>query len=469
VDLLNDLVSLGPDGMSIYRRRIGVFFCSLPAVPWHDGDTNEVLQRLTAVIPKGSSFDLLLQNEFCLFKTAGLAQGPQSFSLAQTEDSLTIAGRDMASLTRFSLSVGTETIFEVLDRFLPLKHRVKRLVLGMPSKEFRTFVYLDWEVLVSDRSRLDQAVKVESCIFLPRLSSELLAQDKKSPFAEDIVVLPQPVLAEPLFGVPAADPVGSADRVLQAASGPDDVLAPVPMGSPPVRAKADLRRRRLTMILPLSDDLRTSFLGFGYSVGAGGVPARALEIGAFRRNLRSSYSRLMGGTEVVDLKAQPPVPNVVSELETTLRRRLDSQGALTCFIGSEVMSAEVLDIFRSFARETDLAIIAVICSAAPASAEMVSLIQNGLAGPELQMQQICFQPVGEAAGFNDALGRPRGYFGVPMVEGQSMARCMEFRANIEDPAFIVPASVPPREAHALERFIGAFRPLMLDEQQKPAA
>ncbi|MEI6798180.1 MAG: hypothetical protein WCO04_03055 [Pseudomonadota bacterium] len=411
----------------------------------------------------------MLDHQFCLFKTSGLAQGPLPLSIVQTEDSLTVAGRDMASLTRFSLSVGMETILEVVARFLPLKQRVNRLILRMPSQEFRTYVYLDWDVLLSDRSRVDLAVKVESCIFLPRLSPHLFTQGQMSKASEPVFAVPQSVILAPKPSILAAEPVLPSPHAIQASVVADEVVGLVPRDPPVIRPKADGGRRRLTMILPVSDDLRTSFLGFGYSVGAGVAQPRALEIGAFRRNLRSSYSRLMGDTEVIDLKAQPPAPNVVSELEATLRRRIDDLGALTCFIGSEVLSAEVLEIFRRFAQETDLAITAVICSATPASSDIMSLIEVGLAGPELQVQQICFQPIGEPAGPKDAMGMPRGYFGVPMVEGQSMARCMEFRSNVEDPVFIVPASVPPRESHALERFISAFRPLSLDAQHQPAA
>jgi len=454
VDLLNDLVSLGPDGIALYRRRMGVRFSFLQAAPWDAEKPGICLGQVTQALPASGHFDLVLDQRFSLLTSTGEAEGPLPLNAVQSDGVLTVTGRDAASLGIFTLSLGIETILETVQRFASLNGRIDRLIMRMPSKEFRSFVYLDWQTLTADPERVDLAVKVAPCIFVPHLVAEGAAQTQIGVPTAQTIPAPTPLA----FLTPP--PVTGAQPL--APSAPPQALAAS-------TAKAAKARRTLTLILPLSDDLRTSFLGFGYSVGAAGGAARALEIGAFRRNLRSSYSRLMGGTDVVDLKSQPPAQEVIEELKDILRSTLDDTPALPCFIGSEVLSAEVLAIFRSFALTFDLAIQAIVCSAAPPPSDTMALIETALAVPEVRIQTVCFVPAGEPSGLVDAVGHARGYFGVPPVEGQSMARCMEFRSNVEDRAFIIPSSVPSREAHALERFINAFHPLRDDFHQKPAA
>lgn len=448
---MNDLISLGPDGIVLYRRRMGVRFTVLQSAPWDEEKPGDCLGQVTQALPAGGHLDLVLDDRFSLLSTAGEAQDPLPLNVVQSDGVLTVTGRDAASLAIFSLSLGIETILETLQRFAPFNGRIERLIVRMPSKEFRTFVYLDWQTLTADPVRVDLALKVAPCIFVPHLVAGEAAQTQ--------------------IGVPTAQTMPAPTPLPFLTPPPVTGAAPMAPSAPPQppAAQAAKARRTLTLILPLSDDLRTSFLGFGYSVGASGDAARVLEIGAFRRNLRSSYSRLMGGTDVVDLKSQPPTQDVIEELKDILRSTLDDKQTLPCFIGSEVLSAEVLAIFRKFALTFDLAIQAIVCSAAPPSAETMALIETGLAVPEVRIQTVCFVPAGEPSGLVDATGAKRGYFGVPPVEGQSMARCMEFRSNVEDRAFIIPSSVPSREAHALERFINAFHPLQEDFHQKPAA
>ena len=477
MELLNDLVNLGPDGISIYRRRVGVYFSLQQAAPWRDDDPNALMGQIAVALPEGSYFDVLLDHRFSILKLEGLAQGPQSSKVIQTAEVLTLSGRDTASMTTFGLSIGVETIYEAIEHFAPFDQWIKRLILRMPSKDFRTFVYLDWDLLRVDPSRIDLAVKVETCIFVPRLASEIYVERAGAVEAELIAPSPEvslalslPVLAteepavEPSVELKELEPAVLAHQPLSG-----DMENVTQIDVPVLLPKPGVQGRTMTMIIPLSDDLRTSFLGFGYSVGAATGQARVLEIGAFRHNLRSSYSRLMGGTDVVDLKAQPPTADVVLDLVNVLNGALAQQNGVTCFVGSEVLSAEVLEIFRIFAEDSDLAIHAVICSAAAPSDEMMNFICAGLATPGLHVQKICFVQAGELSGFFDATGRARGYFGVPPVEGQSMARCMEIRSNVDDPKFVLPMSMPSRETHALERFIGAFRPLRDDVEQKPAA
>lgn len=462
MELLDDLVTLGPDGIAIYRRQVGSYFSLTHVQPWRDDSVSELAQ--VSMIPDGRSFDLVLDQRFCLFKTAGAAQGMQPLAVLQSDGVLTVAARDVAALEIFTLSIGIDTITEALQRFAPVSQRIKRLILRMPSHDIRSFVFLDWDVLSADPSRVDLAVKVANCIFLPRLVSDLYGNDQEFQPTDKATVVPSPILSDaspveqvPVFAVAPPRALGHASD-LSAISVDNEGQANLSVSLP----EHAVGRRRLSIILPLSDDLRTSFLGFGYSVGTDSGHGRVLEIGAFRRNLRSSYSRLMGVTDGIDLKAQPPTPDVLSELERTLRQMLANRGDVRCFIGSEVLSAEVLEVFRSFAAASDLAIHAIICAASAPSAQMMELIQSGLAGPALRVLTICFVPAGEPSGFIDALGRPRGYFGVPPVEGQSMARCMEFRSNVDDPAFVVPDFVSPRETHLLERFVSAFRPLRED-------
>ena len=457
--------------MSIYRRRVGAYFSLMRVEPWQDDDARAFLDQVSFAVPEDRCFDIVFDHRFCLFKTAGQARDPQPLAVLQSDGVLTVAGRDVASLAIFTLSVAIDTISEAFQRFSPLQQRVKRLVLQMPSKECRTFVYLDWAVLLADPSRVDLAVKVGTSIFLPRLALDFDIKEQKLPSVDKTIAQAQEPVVPMTIGIAtssgaAVEPVKSNVDVLSVLA---DVNRSTPLNAPTGLPKNSVERRKLTMILPLSDDLRTSFLGFGYSVGAGIMHGRALEIGAFRRNLRSSYSRLMGGTDVIDIKAQPPAAEVILDLENKLSQLLANRGDLSCFIGSEVVSVEVLEIFRKFAAANNLAIHAVVCAATPPSAPMMEVIHNGLASSDLRVHTLCFLPPGETSGFVDAAGRQRGYFGVPPVEGQSMARCMEFRSNVEDPAFIVPASVPPRETHALERFVNAFRPLREGLIQQPAA
>lgn len=478
MELLSDLVTVGPDGVSTFRRRMGVYFNLLTAMPWQDEDAGALERYIAGSVADGHGFDIILDHRFCLFKTAGLPSGPQALDVSQVDGVLHVTGRDIMRQSGFSLSIGVTTVVEALQRFEAITHRVKRLILRMPSKDFRTFIYIDWAALVADPSRLERAVRSDTCIFVPRLMRDSDTKGHQMP-AADLVTISDQAL------------VTISDQAALEPSFPSDVGAKITESTPlhPVEGTATSQdiepanplelglmlpgvgaaRRTLTVIMPLSDDLRTSFLAFGYSIGAGIGQGPALEIGAFRRNLRSSYSRLMAGTQVIDLKAQPPVTDVVLDLTLTLRQTLDNKGSVTCLLGSEVLSAEVLEIFRNFADAFDLAIHAVVCSASAPPPKVLEMIHDSLSRPFLLVQTICFVAAGEPSGFNDAAGRPRGYFGVPPVEGQSMARCMEFRSHAEDPTFTIPASVPSREAHALDRFINAFAPLRDDQLQKPAA
>ncbi len=465
--------------MSVYRRRMGAYFSLLHLSPWQGQGDDVYLRPIDDAFGIDGCFDLILDQSFSLYKAVGVAQGPRQLKVSQFDGALTVSGRDMATLATFTLSVGTDTIEQTRKRFAPLHDRIERLVLRMPSKEFRTFVFMDWRLLAAEPSRLDLAVQAESCIFVPHLASETAAHDLTEPVLVQMAAAPQPVtvivppvaaLAEPVDAVPVLPSVAAlAEPVDPAPVMPPAVAVPSPQVPPADVAKSGSERRTLTLILPLTDDLRTSFLGFGYSVGAASHAVRPLEIGAFRRNLRSSYSRLMGGTDVVDLKAQAPSPQVASELQATLHTFLTEHPAAPCFIGSEVLLPEVLEILRSFAVDSDLSIQAIVCSATVPAPDVLAMITDGLAMPDLRVQLICFVAPGEPSGQFDATGRPRAYFGLPPVEGQSMARCMEFRSNVEDPAFIIPALIPSREAHALERFVNAFRPLQEGFQEKPAA
>jgi hypothetical protein len=342
---------------------------------------------------------------------------------------------------------------------------MKRLIIRMPSRDFPNFVYLDLDKFWNDPLRIDLAVKVSACIFVPQLVVDNGLHGRTSTPVEDARPLVHSVV--PTQSSISVIPVDSHFSAADLQSGLDMPVTPNQVFGAGIGADEPLRR--LTLIIPLTDDLRSSFLGFGYTVGVETGECRVLEIGAFRRNFRSSYSRLMGGTDVVDLKAQPLAADAISDLQIALQRFGERSGSMTCFIGSEVLSAEVLAVFRAFATQQDVAVHAVVCSAAPPAVAAIGMIHAALDGPDLHLQTLCFVAAGEPSGLKDAIGRPRGYFGVPPVEGQSMARCMEFRSNVTDPAFSVPASVPPREAHALERFVNAFRPLRDDLEQKPAA
>ena len=467
MDLQDNIIRFGLESASIYRRRFSGRFGLQQQLPWQDAGLGSANTQISSIIADEIGFDLVLDDRLSVFKLAGKAQGSQPSSILQSDGVLTIAARDMASLQIFILTVRTEIIFDALQKFSAVKSRMKRLVLRMPTTEFPTYVYLDLDVFSKDQSRFDLAVKVSACVFVPRLVVDIDLGAQMS-----AVVRGQPRLSEPMMAnklvdyVPKAVGSRSLGADLQSAAAVSAPKSSQPLPSNPNTAET---RRRLNLIIPLTDDLRTSFLGFGYSVGVLPNHSRVLEIGAFRRNFRSSYSRLMSGTDVVDLKAQPLAEEAIADLQNALQGLVENSGSMTCFIGSEVLSADVLAIFRGFAQSADLEINAVVCSAVAPTGSMMGVIQAGLDGPNLHLQTVCFVAAGEPSGFKDAIGRSRNYFGVPPVEGQSMARFMEFRSNVEEPGFSVPASISPREAHALERFVAAFRPLHEDLEQNPAA
>lgn len=458
MELLSNLVSVGPGGVTTFRRRMGVYFNILKEMPWQDEEPDAVGAYVSSTIADDQAFDLILDRRYCTFTTTCLPLGSQSLEAKQSDGVLNVSGSSISPPLYFTLSFSVAAIAKVISRVDSIKHRVKRLIVRMPTKDFRNFIYLDWASLVADLSRMDLAVRFDTCIFVPRLVTGSALSELESSGADLIPLLQTAATGPSTNCVVAFEPVQADSPAAPVAPPSDEArdfaalsIFDKPFTSPTIA----VARRTLTILLPLADDLRTSFLAFGYSISARLASASVIEIGAFRRKFRSSYSRLMAGIEVFDLKTQSPAAEDVLDLKLTMQKVFEDTSSVTCLLGSEVLSTEVLEIFRSFAVEFDLTINSVVCSAALPSPKVMAMIENSLSKPLLRAQAVYFLAPGEPSEFNDA----RGYLGVPSLEGQCMANCMEFRSHAVLTCFTVPSALPAREAHALYRFFNAFAPL----------
>lgn len=479
--LLENVVAVGPTGISLYRRWMGEYFSLVSTEHWGNEPAEAYVRRATDQISADVAFDLVLEKELSVLTTPDSSCLPRDEEPLSAEGLLVLTGRDGFSHAHFSLAIGADILSEVVHSFGEFESRLQKVIICMPSKSFRTYVYVDGGALAARPDTVVDTMRSSPALFVPHLESELAARERSVGLFEH-----PPKSMSQTSAVEGLCATSASASQLSAPCQADTEIAPTMPAEPGcideglVVAKADTAAEpeipvplaevslprvlapagELTLLLPISDDLSTSFLAFGYSVACGKKYRRVLEVGALRRNLLSSYSRLVGRTEVVDVTASGITMTTRQEIDQAVRQMASEDGNMLCFIGTEVLSPELLEIFKETAAALNLKIKAVVCSAAEATGGKLDDIMGAFDVSHNHLEMISFVPVWGSTGFHDAKGKIGSYFGVPSVEGHMMIRCMELRLGQIGVPFAVPKSVPSRDALALERYIAAFDELV---------
>jgi len=480
--LLDNVIAVGPKGISLYRRWMGENFSLVSAERWGKEPAEAYVRRATDQIGAEVAFDLVLEKELSVLTTHDTSCLSRDRETSYADGFLVLTGRDLFSHADFSLVIGTDILLEVVHTFGEFKSRLQKVIICMPSKSFRTYVYLDGGALAARPDTMADTMRSSLALFVPYLESELEARERSGGLLEYI---PKSVRQTPVLedltapSAPASQP--SAPRQADTEIVPTVPTEPACIDEGFDFAKADSADEpeipapsaeasepivlepagELTLLLPISDDLGAAFLAFGYSVACGRRHRRVLEVGALRRSLISSYSRLVGRTEVVDVPASGITMAIRQEIDQAVRQLSSEERNVLCFIGSEVLSPELLEIFKETAATLNLKVKAVACSAAEATGGKLDHIMDAFDISHSHLEMISFLPVWGVPGFHDAKGKIGRYFGVPSVEGHTMIRCMEQRLGQIGVPFAIPKSVPSRDALALERYIAAFDELVV--------
>lgn len=317
------MVAVGPIGISLYRRSMGEYFSLVSAEHWGSEPAEAYVRRATDQIGAGVAFDLVLEKELSVLTTHDTSCLSRDGQTSWAEGVLVLTGRDLFSSATFSLEIGTDILSEVVQSFGEFNSRLQKIIICMPSKSFRTYVYVEGGAAAARPDTMVDTMRSSLALFVPHLESELATDDRSGGLLEHLPTsVSQSPVVEDLAATSALASQPSAPRQADteiAATEPAEPgcidegfgfaeadTAAGPEISVPAAISLDIVMKpagELTLLLPISDDLGTSFLAFGYTVACGKKYQRVLEVGALRRNLLSSFSRLVGGTEVVDVAA----------------------------------------------------------------------------------------------------------------------------------------------------------------------
>ena len=361
-------VKLSDDRASLFIRKTSVAYILLRSSPWSGRGASEVLKDLFAGIPRGSDLVVTLDESLTdlTIEHPAAARGIEIF---ETPENITIKIDDERHMRLFRMAVARNILDEVDTTLGKFANQFKmRLLLRIPTDDFPFFISTDLKTkrifYTRWASRINCSATSQKYLLLDasineRSAENLRTVDKKvASFLANAHTAKTDLHISDILEHTAKFtelPKDVAKYEEFAKSAAVTTVKP-PEKAPPKGFVAELRDRLtsatrqitpspIDLILLRDDTLQTAFAAA--LVAKVALNQRCvIEMGAYRRKLRSSFAIFSGEIAVVEANSLPISSANTSAINQEMTTALTDASAAALVVGVELVDLQSLSVIK---------------------------------------------------------------------------------------------------------------------------
>lgn len=361
-------VRLSDDRASLFIRKTSVAYILLRSSPWSGRVATDVLKDLFAGIPRGSDLVVTLDESLTdlTIEHPAAARGIEIF---ETPEDITIKIDDERHMRLFRMAIARNILDEVDTTLGKFASQFKmRLLLRMPTDDFPFFIstdlktkrifYTRWASRINCTSTsqkyllLDASTNERSFESLQSVEKKVAKFLANAHTAKTDLHIADVLEKTAKFSELPKD-IAQYEAVAQTVA---ETIAPPIVKAPSKGFAAELRARfsyparqislvPIDLILLCDDTLQTAFAA-ALVAKTGLDDRRVLEMGAFRRKLRSSFAIFSGDISVVEANFLPISMAQADTINHDMSAALTNAVAAALVVGVELVDVQSLTVIK---------------------------------------------------------------------------------------------------------------------------